>query len=283
MADSIKIGNLDISAFKVGAADCSIYLGDVKLYPNEEPTPSYPYTFYRVSRDGSGYTVECSASSADTITSAQTKSGVTASELSSTTATQTPMEVVFGDCCQTIGSGACSGWSQVTSITISDSVNTIRSNAFRGCSGITSINIPSSVTIIESSAFNRCGALTSVTFNEGLTDIGPYAFSGCSNLASIDIPNSVTRIENNAFQTCSGMTSVNVGSGVTAIDADAFWNCTSLTSMTFHSITPPHLYNSGVLSQTNNCPIYVPTESVETYKAASVWSDFASRIQAIQT
>lgn len=39
MADTIKIGNLDISAFKVGGADCSIYLGDTKLYPSEEPTP----------------------------------------------------------------------------------------------------------------------------------------------------------------------------------------------------------------------------------------------------
>ena len=32
MADSIKIGNLDISAFKVGSSDCKIYLGDTLLY-----------------------------------------------------------------------------------------------------------------------------------------------------------------------------------------------------------------------------------------------------------
>lgn len=32
MADSIKIGNLDISAFKVGSDDCKIYLGDTLLY-----------------------------------------------------------------------------------------------------------------------------------------------------------------------------------------------------------------------------------------------------------
>ena len=33
MADGIKIGNLDISAFKVGSGDCKVYLGDVKVYP----------------------------------------------------------------------------------------------------------------------------------------------------------------------------------------------------------------------------------------------------------
>jgi hypothetical protein len=33
----MKIGNLDISSFKVGGADCSIYLGDTKLYPQSQP------------------------------------------------------------------------------------------------------------------------------------------------------------------------------------------------------------------------------------------------------
>lgn len=32
MADTIKIGNLDISAFKVGSSDCKIYLGDTLIY-----------------------------------------------------------------------------------------------------------------------------------------------------------------------------------------------------------------------------------------------------------
>lgn len=37
----MKIGNLDISSFKVGSSDCSIYLGNTKLYPSEEPpTPT---------------------------------------------------------------------------------------------------------------------------------------------------------------------------------------------------------------------------------------------------
>ena len=35
----IKLGNLDAKYIKVGGADCSIYLGDTKLYSSEEPTP----------------------------------------------------------------------------------------------------------------------------------------------------------------------------------------------------------------------------------------------------
>lgn len=48
MADSIKIGSLDISAFKVGSSDCKIYLGDTLLYPQSPtpPTPTYKWVSY---------------------------------------------------------------------------------------------------------------------------------------------------------------------------------------------------------------------------------------------
>lgn len=41
----IKLGNLDISSFKVGGADCSIYLGDTKLYPQSQPQTLQWVTF----------------------------------------------------------------------------------------------------------------------------------------------------------------------------------------------------------------------------------------------
>ena len=50
MADTIKIGSLDISAFKVGSSDCKIYLGDTLLYsggtPPTPPTPTYKWVSY---------------------------------------------------------------------------------------------------------------------------------------------------------------------------------------------------------------------------------------------
>ena len=45
MADTIKIGNLDISSFKVGSSDCKIYLGDTLLYPHS-PTPTLQWVTY---------------------------------------------------------------------------------------------------------------------------------------------------------------------------------------------------------------------------------------------
>ena len=41
----IKIGNIDASYFKVGGDDCSIYLGTIKLYPQEAPVADKYLTF----------------------------------------------------------------------------------------------------------------------------------------------------------------------------------------------------------------------------------------------
>ncbi len=48
MADGIKIGNLNISAFKVGSGDCTIYLGSTLLYSGgtTPPTPTYQWVLY---------------------------------------------------------------------------------------------------------------------------------------------------------------------------------------------------------------------------------------------
>lgn len=79
----------------------------------------------------------------------------------------------------------------------------------------------------------------------------------------------------------SAIKEVVVGNDITSIGGYAFYNCTSLTSVTVNATTPPTLGDSYVFNSTNNCPIYVPSASVNTYKTATNWSTYASRIQAI--
>lgn len=153
--------------------------------------------------------------------------------------------------------------------------------AFRDCSSLTSIAIPNSVTSIGNSAFNCCISLTSCTIGSGVTSIGNQAFLNCRSLTSIDIPDSVTSINNYVFQGCSGLTSVAIHNSVTSIGSSAFVNCRSLTSIVVEATTPPGLGDSFVFYNTNVCPIYVPSGSVNAYKTASYWKDYASRIQAI--
>ena len=161
-------------------------------------------------------------------------------------------------CVTSIGNYAFANWSGLTSITIPNSVTSIGQYAFQGCSGLTSITIPGSVTNIGGNAFSNCYKLKSITIQNGVTSIGVNAFSYCSGLTSITIPNSVTSIGNYVFLYCP-----------------------NLTNLTVEAITPPTLGASLFDSTPSSLVIYVPAESVDAYKAASGWSEYADKIQAI--
>ena len=170
----------------------------------------------------------------------------------------------------------------VKTIILPKTITRIGDFAFGGCSGLTSIEIPNNVTCIGASAFIGCGGLTSVTIPNSVTSIGDYAFCGCRNLTIIMISNSVTSIGESAFDHCAGLTSVTIPNSVTNIGDYAFRECGSLNSVICEALTPPTLDGSGVFDVTSNqLKIYVPSQSVDAYKAAEYWSAYADRIRAI--
>lgn len=170
----------------------------------------------------------------------------------------------------------------ITSITIPAGTTTIGKYAFCGCSGLTSVTIPNSVTSIGDGAFDSCIYLSSITIPNSVTSIGISAFSTCRSLTSINIPNSLGVIQNQMFYNCNGLTSVTLGNSVAAINSRAFSGCTSLTSITCLATTPPTIQSNTFQNVPADCAIYVPAESVLTYKAANYWSTRASYIFPIQ-
>ena len=91
----------------------------------------------------------------------------------------------------------------------------------------------------------------------------------------------VTKIGSNAFAVCASLASVEIPSNITSIGRAAFSECISLASLTVLATTPPTLAVDAFDRVSSNLVIYVPAESVETYKAATNWSNYASKIQAI--
>lgn len=122
--------------------------------------------------------------------------------------------------------------------------------------------------------------MTSVEIGGEITTIGYEVFCSCTSLTSVTIPNSVAVIGDRAFYQCTSLTNIVIPDSVTNIGSYCFAYSTSLTSITINATTPPTLV-VYVFDDTNNCPIYVPSGSVNAYKAASGWSTYASRIQAI--
>jgi energy-converting hydrogenase Eha subunit A len=200
-------------------------------------------------------------------------------------------DVAFGGCINltsvdipnsvtSIGDVAFGGCINLTSINIPNSVTSIGDYAFGGCINLTSINIPNSVTSIGNNTFDSCSGLTSITIPNSVTSIGDSAFRDCIGLTSITIPNSVTSIGIRAFSHCSVLTSITIPNSVTSIGNFAFRDCSGLTSATIKALTPPTVGPRIFSGDTNLIHIYVPEASVNVYKAAEGWSEYASIICA---
>ena len=181
----------------------------------------------------------------------------------------------------TIGSEAFAGSTGLTHITIPNGVTSIGSQAFAYCKSLTSVEIPDSVTTIGWGAFYYCTNMTHLKIGSGVTSIEDNTFERCSGLTSVDIPDSVRSLKGNTFLNCRNLTSVNIGSGITEFGWPAdFAGCSSLQSVTLHAVIPP----TPVVDTypfPDGCTLYVPAESVETYRNWVVYSGHADKIQPI--
>ena len=173
----------------------------------------------------------------------------------------------------------------LTSLTIPEGVTSIGHSSFEGCTRLTNLIIPIGVTYIREAAFKGCVRIIDFSIPEGVASIGNSAFEGCTGLTNLTIPEGVTYIGYSAFEDCKGLTNLTISEGIETIENRAFRGCTNLTSVTIKEPIPPALSKDSPTNvcfhNTNNCPIYVPEESVEVYKTAQYWSDYAARIRAI--
>ena len=180
-----------------------------------------------------------------------------------------------------IGDYAFQGCSKIKNISLPNSVVNIGKESFRNCSALSSMTLPNSITTIPYAAFYWCESLTGITIPNTVTTIGDYAFYTCSGMTGLVIPSSVTSIGEIAFGICQSLRYVIIqGDNIAHIGLGAFYNCVNLESIIINATTPPEL-EYDVFEETNECPIFVPAASVNAYKTAEYWDEYADRIYPI--
>lgn len=104
----------------------------------------------------------------------------------------------------------------------------------------------------------------------------------CGRLQTVYVDTFDNCTEINAFSYCHsrcyGLSKVVIPANVSNLGINTYYSCRGLKYIKAITITPQTI-GENVFYDTNNCPIYVPDESVDAYKTATNWSELAARIK----
>ena len=214
-----------------------------------------------------------------------------------------------------IGRSAFSGCKSVQAITIPEGVTLIENSTFQACAAAKTLKLPASLKQINASAFAGLDALTELTIPAAVDTIGTGAFCNMAALEKLtikDCPNTLhfangqdygahgmfsyehqpaledvyigrnwTVSGNGLFRGHTALVNLTFGTKVDKIPAESFYDCNGLEEIHARPITPPVCTGGNVFKNVNKVTtyLYVPTASVDLYKAAPVWMDFYNNIR----
>ena len=163
----------------------------------------------------------------------------------------------------------------------------IGQKAFYGCSNLLNVNFEdlTNLTTLGTYVFHNCSKLQGDVSLPSLTSIGQGAFRSCSKLETVSNLGNITQLSgdsyNGTFDGCTSLKSVVLPETITTIGRRSFYGCTSLKTLICKATTPPTISNTDAFQNVTFNIIYVPLESVDAYKSATIWTNYASKIQAI--
>ncbi|MBQ0116032.1 MAG: leucine-rich repeat protein, partial [Bacteroidales bacterium] len=195
-----------------------------------------------------------------------------------------------------LGKGVFEGCYSLNEVTLGENLTEIPNFTFQSCSslsglivpakvkrigecafmnsGMEAINIPSAVETIDTRAFQWCSSLEDVTFNEGLKTIGEYAFSD-SYVERVALPSTLETIGKNAFSNCTSIRTIVFPPKSIANMASGLFNGLWRLSRVECEATVPPVIPANTFDGSNGT-LYVPTASIEAYKAADGWKYFGN-------
>ena len=166
---------------------------------------------------------------------------------------------------------------QITSMILPETVKRIGKSGYSK-TALTSINFPASLESIESYAFSESALKVADLSKTKITTLEYSAFDQCVSLTSAQLPDGLKTIEDFAFAGCTSLTELTLPQSVSEIKWMAF-SGSGLKTLTIEAATPPVLEQYAL-----DCPletIFVPQGSVETYRTADGWKDYADKIWGI--
>lgn len=217
---------------------------------------------------------------------------------------------------RSIGESAFYNCDKLINIHIPEGVVSIGAFAFDGCSRLESVNIPSSVTKIDIDAFEHCACLkkvfvedlhawmninffpclgtnpidnnaslihngrllTSLVVPSTITRLKDMAFCGCLSLVDVTVLDGTESIGNEVFFCCSSLEKVTLPNSLIEIGSYAFFNCLNLKEIYCKAIIPPAGDKMMFEQHLAGRKIFVPKDSVQAYKSATYWAEYADDI-----
>lgn len=147
---------------------------------------------------------------------------------------------------------------------------------------LTSFVEDSSITKVKTYGFAYCLMIHTVSLGSCIT-LEDHAFYGCRNIKTISLPK-VTTVGESALSGCERIVSLTLPK-VTSIGHYAMNNCVRLEELILSNTSVCTLADAdalvGTLIAEGNGKIKVPSNLVNSYKNASGWSTYASKIVAI--
>ena len=140
--------------------------------------------------------------------------------------------------------------------------------------------LPRELESVGSAFLSSCYVLKKVVLPPEMTTISSYMMNQDYNLEVIELPEGIQSIEAYAFSDVNSLATLIIPSTVTSIGNKALYSYRSLPSVTILATTPPTLGTNAFYSSSIQ-KIYVPAESVEAYKSATNWANYAEKIEAI--
>ena len=195
-------------------------------------------------------------------------------------------------------------FTSVTVVTASSNSNAT-SGCFYNCSNLKSIILPDSITTVGKAAFNGCSNLESINFPDNLTALGAFAFNGCSKLVVTSLNNVTSALDRTftnadslvsivalklvstggasttntgTFGSCDSLEYAEFGAAFTTLAQRTFENCDNLKTFICRATSVPSCGANAFRNTNSSLKIYVPNGYGNTYKAASGWSSYSSKI-----